>query len=57
MTQSAHQPPPKTRTVNWRGEVQKADPDWQKPETVYKFSNGREFKSTDRQESGVYRRP
>lgn len=55
MTQSATRPPPIFRTVSWRGEVQKADPDWQKPETVYKFGK-REFKSTDRQESGVYRR-
>jgi hypothetical protein len=48
--------PPKTRVTDLNAIVRKLDPDMDKPESVYKMSNGREFKSTDRNETGVYRR-
>lgn len=47
---------PHTRTINWRALVQKHDPDFNKPEVVYKWSNGKKKKSTDRTTSGIYRR-
>ncbi len=28
--------------------------DWNKPEVVYEFSNGRKFESTDAADSGIY---
>ena len=28
--------------------------DWNKPEVVYEFSNGRKFESTDNTDSGIY---
>lgn len=49
--------PPHTKVIDWRALCNKHDPDMEKPEVVYKFSNKREKKSTDRTESGVYRRP
>lgn len=48
--------PPKTRTLSWAAIVRRLWGDeWNKKETVYQFSNGREFKSTDYGTSGVYR--
>jgi hypothetical protein len=51
------QPPPHNTITDFRAICHKADPDMEKPEVVYKWSNGREKLSTDRTESGVYRRP
>lgn len=45
------------RVNDFRAICHKMDADMEKPEIVYKFSNGVEKKSTDRTESGVYRRP
>ena len=53
----ATQPKPSTIVTDWRAICYKIDPDMEKPEVVYKFSNGKEKKSTDRTETGVYRRP
>lgn len=50
-------PKPSTVVTDWRAICHKNDPDMEKPEVVYKFSNNKEKKSTDRTESGVYRRP
>jgi hypothetical protein len=50
------QPKPTTRITDWNAECRKADPDMDKPEVVYTFSNNKQKKSTDRTESGVYRR-
>ena len=49
--------PPHTKVTDWNAICHKADSEMEKPEVVYKFSNGKEKKSTDRTESGVYRRP
>lgn len=49
--------PPHTQVDDWRAKCFKVDPDMEKPEVVYKFSNGKEKTSTDRTETGVYRRP
>lgn len=47
--------PPMTRVLSWAAAVKKAWGDqWNKKETVYQFSNGREFKSTDHTDSGIY---
>ncbi len=46
-----------TRTITLRELVQKAwGKEWTKPETVYQFSNGRKFESTDDTDSGIYER-
>lgn len=46
-----------TRILNWRDLVLKAwGEEYNVPETAYKFSQAREFKSTDNSEHGVYRR-
>jgi hypothetical protein len=51
-----------TSIINWRDLVLKAwGPDYDVPETAYRFSNsklstGREFKSTDNSNHGVYER-
>lgn len=49
--------PPHTQVTDWSALCHKHDPNMEKPEVVYKFSGGIEKKSTDRTESGVYRRP
>lgn len=51
------QPKPRFTTDDFKARCLKADPELEKPEVVYRFSNGAEKKSTDRQQSGVYRRP
>ena len=51
------QPKPNFITTDFRAKCLKADPDLDKPEVVYRFSNRAEKKSTDRTESGVYKRP
>src|SRR5690349_18435179 len=49
--------PDNTRLINWRDRVLQAWGDeYNAPETVYAFSGGRKFKSTDGSEHGVYRR-
>jgi hypothetical protein len=45
---------PTVRQISWIGEVLKSDPDHYKEEDVYRFSNGRTFKSTDKTDSGIY---
>lgn len=50
------QPPPTTRVTDWAALCRAADKKLDEPEVVYRFSNGAEKKSTDRTESGVYRR-
>ena len=48
---------PTFRTVSIKSLVTQQHPkDWNKPEVVYEFSNGRQMVSTDRTESGVYKR-
>ena len=51
------QPPPTTIVSDWNAMCRKVDPNMDEPEVVYKFSNGKEKKSTDRTQSGVYRLP
>lgn len=48
--------PPTTREINWKGLVAKVDPDLNKPEIAYEFSNGRKFESSDRSDTGIYER-
>lgn len=48
--------PPNTKTLSWAAMVKKLWGDeWHKKETIYEFSDGREFKSTDADETGIYR--
>ena len=51
------QPKPTNRVTDWNAMCRKVDSEMDKPEVVYKFSNGKEKTSTDRTESGVYKRP
>ncbi len=49
--------PVTTRVLNWGAEVRKAWGDeYQKPDVAYEWSNGKKHESTDRSESGFYRR-
>lgn len=48
---------PKYRNDDWNAMCRRLDPDMDKPEVVYKFSGNKQKKSTDRTQSGVYRRP
>jgi hypothetical protein len=50
------QPAPNTRVTDWNAMCRKVDADMDKQEVVYRFSNGKQKLSTDRTESGVYRR-
>lgn len=50
-------PPPTTTVTDLNAICRKADPDMDKPEVVYEFSNKNKKLSTDRTESGVYKRP
>lgn len=46
----------RTRELSWREMCQKSwGKDWDEPEVAYEF-HGREFKSTDRTDSGIYER-
>lgn len=46
---------PTSKTIDWAALVRKAwGPEFDQPDTAYKFSNGREFKSTDGQRGGIY---
>ncbi len=48
-------PKPGSRLIDWAAEVRKAwGPEFQQPDTAYKFSNGREFRSTDGMRGGIY---
>jgi len=47
---------PTHRDFSWRSLVEGADKDHDKDPYVYRFSNGREFKSTDKTDSGIYRK-
>ena len=47
---------PTNTLTDWNTLCRKADPDMDKPEIVYEFSNKTKRVSTDRQETGVYRR-
>lgn len=52
---SQDQRKPHFTQITLRSLVAKKDPDFNKPEVVYRFSNGREKTSTDRTQSGIYR--
>lgn len=43
-----------TTTRDWKSLVLEHEKDYNKPEDVYRFSNGREFKNTDKQGGGPY---
>lgn len=46
---------PNTRTLDLASEVRKQwGPEFFEPDVAYKFSNGREFKSSDASDSGIY---
>ena len=46
-----------TKLIDYNSLVRKALGDeLNKPEVAYQFSNGREFHSTDKEETGIYRR-
>lgn len=46
---------PKSRTLDWASEVSKSwGPAFYEPDVAYRFSNNREFKSTDSSQGGVY---
>lgn len=47
---------PHFTSTTLRAKVAQKDPEFNKPEVVYRFSNGKEKTSTDRTESGIYRR-
>jgi len=49
-------PAPSQREQNWKAWCDAADPDMEKPEVVYQFSNGVKKISTDRTTKGIYRR-
>jgi len=51
------QPKPRFTTTDMKAKCLKADPELEKPEVVYRFSNGSQKTSTDRTQSGVYKRP
>lgn len=47
--------PPNMREINWLSEVLKAwEGKYYERDVVYQFSNGRQFKSTDGTDSGIY---
>lgn len=50
----ATQPAPTHTTRDILSEVLKEDEEHFEPEDVYEFSNGRKFKSTDKNNSGIY---
>ena len=52
----ANTPPPvTTNNIDYAALVRKVQgEDANKPEIVYKFSNGKEYKSTDNTNSGIY---
>lgn len=43
-----------TTKTDLRTEVLKVDPEHYEAEDVYRFSNGKKFKSTDKSSSGIY---
>ena len=45
---------PQVTEIGWLALVLELDPKHYEPETVYKFSNNRKFKSTDQADSGIY---
>lgn len=48
-------PSPNSRTLDFASEVRRAwGPEFYEPDVVYKFSNNREFKSSDRSNHGFY---
>lgn len=50
--------PVSSRVLNYGDMVKKLWGDeYYKPDVVYEMSNGRKYYSTDRTESGIYRRP
>jgi len=47
-----------SRTVSYSALVKKRyGKEWTRSEVVYRFSNGRVFRSSDRGETGIYKRP
>jgi hypothetical protein len=50
-----NQPPIKMRDLDWAALVRQREGEaYNAKEVVYEFSNGREFKSTDSTDSGIY---
>jgi hypothetical protein len=48
-------PTPNTRQLDYAAEVRKQwGPAFYEPDVAYQFSNGRQFKSTDGSDGGVY---
>lgn len=46
-----------TRQINASAQVRQAwGSEYTKPDVAYQFSNGREFDSTDKRETGIYKR-
>lgn len=46
---------PKSRTLDWAAAVREAwGPEFNAPDVVYRFTNNREFKSTDASDHGIY---
>lgn len=55
MPQSPVSPGTTFRNDDMRAICNRLDPDMEKPEIVYRFSNGRTFESSDRGQDGFYR--
>lgn len=48
-------PAPNSRTLDWGALAkQQWGPEYYQPDVIYRFSNGREFKSTDASDHGFY---
>lgn len=46
---------PASRVIDWAALARKAwGPEFNEPDTAYRFNNGREFKSSDAQRGGIY---
>lgn len=56
MTDSVKQPNTRTREINLSAEIIKAwGTEYSQPEACYQFASGRQFVSSDRSQSGVYK--
>lgn len=44
-----------SRVINLAASIKQAwGTEWAKPDVAYRFSNGREFNSTDKRDTGIY---
>lgn len=51
----ANPPPVTSKNIDYAALVRKQlGEEYNKPETVYQFSNGKDYKSTDKTNSGIY---